>query len=337
MSEQSLTDIIQETLAEDPAEDNLTAAEPEDGGDDFEDSEVAVDDLINGLLNEDGEDEEDDEQEESGEEASDDQEKVQVKVDGEIVEVTFDELKAGYQRQADYTRKAQALAAEREEFEQSVGEFKETLGTLQQLDSAWDENPVQVLAHFSANTNNPTHTVALLIKELATAGLLEQEFMEAFGITPDVRQSWGRESEVSNLRSRAEKTERTANQKIQEVEYERQVTEAIAEYDRQIDRILDGEGVELTVKQRDAFRARLAGYAHDNEITNLEAAYKALKYEESQKKKQLAKQSVERAKQKKATSVVGRSSSGSAGAAPVEDNTDLNAVIRAAMREVSAD
>lgn len=335
MSEQSLTEIIQETMAEDPAADNLEASVAEEVEDDFEDSEVAVDDLIRGLEEDDEEGE--GEQEETGdeEEASDDQEKIEVKVDGEVVEVTFDELKAGYQRQADYTRKAQALAAEREQFEQSVSEFKDTLGTLQQLDSAWDENPVQVLTHFTANTDNPTHSVALLIKELATAGLLEREFMEVFGITPEVRDSWSRESEVSNLRSRAAKTEQSAQRQLEEAEYERQVNEAVAEYDRQIDRILESEGVDLTVKQRNAFRARLAGYAHSNEITNLEAAYKALKYEESQKKKQNAKKSVEIAKQKKATSVVGRSSGGSQGASAVEDNTDLNAVIRAAMREVS--
>lgn len=39
-----------------------------------------------------------------------------VKVDGEDVEVGLDELLGGYQRQADYTRKTQALAADRERF-----------------------------------------------------------------------------------------------------------------------------------------------------------------------------------------------------------------------------
>lgn len=42
-----------------------------------------------------------------------------VKVDGEEVEVTEDELLRGYSRNADYTRKTQALAAERAAFEQS--------------------------------------------------------------------------------------------------------------------------------------------------------------------------------------------------------------------------
>lgn len=334
MSEQSLTDIIKETLELDPEVDNQATEDDLEVEEGIEDSEAAVDELINGVPD----DEDDEESSEDDQEVSDeDQEKLQVKVDGEVLDVTVEELKAGYQRQADYTRKAQALAAEKEQLELAVQEFSETLGTLKQLDSAWDENPVKVLAHFTANTESPTQSVALLIKELAVAGMLETEFMEIFGITPDIRAAWGRDSEVTTLRQRAASSERAASQQVQEVEYQKQVQAAIAEYDKQIDEILAGEGVELTVKQRDAFRSRLAAYATENDLTNLKAAYKALKYEESQKKAAQAKKSVERAKQKKAASVVGRNSSGSKGAAPVEDNTDLNAVIRAAMREVSAE
>jgi hypothetical protein len=334
MSEQSLTDIIKDTLELDPEMDNQAT------GDDLEieesdaDLEAAVDELINGIPDEENGDESSDEDQEVSDE---DQEKLQVKVDGEVLEVTLNELKSGYQRQADYTRKAQALATEKEQLESAVQEFSETLGTLQQLDSAWDDNPVKVLAHFTANTQNPTQSVALLIKELAAAGMLEHEFMDIFGITPDVRSAWGRETEVESLRKRAASTDRVTSQKLQQAEYDKQVQAAIAVYDEQIDEILEGEGVELTVKQRDAFRSRLATYASENDLTNLKAAYKALKYEETQKKQAQAKKSVERAKQKKAASVVGRSSSGSKGAASVEDNTDLNAVIRAAMREVSPD
>jgi hypothetical protein len=334
MSEQSLSDIIKDTLELDPEMDNQVTDEDLELPESDADLEAAVDELINGVPDE----EEDDESSNEDQEVSDDDlEKVQVKVDGEILEVTVDELKSGYQRQADYTRKAQALASEKEQLELAVQEFSETLGTLQQLDSAWDENPVKVLAHFTANTQNPTQSVALLIKELASAGMLENEFMEIFGITPDVRAAWGRETEVENLRRRAASTERTTSQQLQQAEYEQQVQAAIAEYDRQVDDILETEGIELTVKQRNAFRSRLATYASENELTNLKAAYKALKYEESQKKAAQAKRSVERAKQKKAASVVGRSSGGSKGAAPVDDNTDLNAVIRAAMRDVGSE
>ena len=336
MSEQSLTDIIKDTLELNPIQDNQVTEDNLDVDMDLEDSEAAIDELINGVAEDKDDDQSSENDSEDSEVSDTDLEKLQVKVDGEILEVTIDELKSGYQRQADYTRKAQALAAEKDELETAVQEFSETLGTLQQLDSAWEESPVKVLAHFTANTHNPTQSVALLIKELASSGLLESEFMEVFGITPDVRTAWGRESEVENLRQRAASTDKLTSQKLQKAEYDKQVQSAIAEYDRQIDQILDAEGVDLTVKQRNAFRSRLASYAHDNELTNLNSAYKALKYEESQKKKAQAQKSVQRAKQKKTASVVGRNSSGSKGSAPVDDNTDLNAVIRAAMREVSS-
>ena len=332
MESQSLTEIIQSTLAADPeVQDN-----PEIEAEESVDTESLVDELINGV----GDDEDEavaEDDEESEEDGADDPdaERFRVKVDGETIEVTIDELKSGYQRQADYTRKAQQLAAEKVELESAVQEFSETLGSLQQLDTAWEENPVQVLAHFAANTENPTHAVALLIKELASANMLDKEFMEMFGITSNVRSDWAKESEVEGLRKRAASNESSQSEKLRQAEYEADVQKALSEYDRQIDDILDTENLELTVKQRTAFRTRLASYAHENELTNLKAAYKALKYEDSEKKQKLAKKSVELAKQKKAASVVGRSSSGASGSSAIEDNTDLSAVIRAAMNESS--
>ena len=48
--------------------------------------------------------------------------KYTIKVDGEELEVGIDELKSGYQRQADYTRKSQALAEQRKETEKIQSE-----------------------------------------------------------------------------------------------------------------------------------------------------------------------------------------------------------------------
>ena len=328
MSDVSLTDIIQESLAiEDPQEADTPEAQIED------DSEVSIDDLIADLDEESDAEESEDEDDEEADPKLD--EKFQVKVDGEVVEVTLKEALAGYQRQADYTRKAQALAAEKQELEEVVQEFSGTLDTLEQLNSTWEENPVRVLAHFTANTDNPTQSVALLIKELASAGMLDRDFMEMFGITPDIREQWAKESEVDGLRRKVNQTETVQAKKLQEAQYEAEVQKAIAEYDKQIDDILDAEGLDLTVKQRNAFRSRLAAYAHENELTNLKAAYKALKYEETQKKKALATRTAERAKQKKAASVVGRSGAGSTGAASIEDSSDLQSVIKAAMDQAS--
>jgi hypothetical protein len=327
-NESTLQDIIQESMeAEDPSVDTQGFDEELDSDD------VSVEDLLAGI----DDDDDDIEDDEGVDEDSDLAETFQVKVDGEVVDVTLKEALAGYQRQADYTRKAQALAAEREELQMVAAQFGDTLETVAALDAAWEENPVQVLHHFLGNTENPTHSLALLIKEAASAGMLERDFLQMFGITPDIQQAWAKEGEVETLRRKVSRTEQSEAQKRQEAEYEAEVQRALAEYERQIDDILQAEGLtNVTVSQRNAFRQRLAAYAHQNDLTNLTAAYKALKYEEGQKKRQVAAKTKERAAQKRNASAVGRSGAGAAGAAPVVDSTDLSAVIRQAMDEASA-
>lgn len=279
-------------------------------------------------------DEESDEVEESEDDAdTEDLDKTYtVKIDGEEVQVSLKEALAGYQRQADYTRKLQSLKEDQKQFEANVAEFSDTVESLQNLDRAWDENPIQVLAHFASNTENPTQAVALLIKELASEGLLERQFLEIFGVTPDVQKSWAQEAETTKLRKKAETAETTSKSRLDELEMEAAVQKAVAEYERQIDEILDEEGLDLTVKQRNEFRSQVAGYARDNDITNLKAAYKAMKFEESKAKRELAAKSAERAKAKKTAGVVSRSSSPAGGTA-VQDTSDLRSVIEAAMRE----
>ena len=58
--------------------------------------------------------------------------KYTIKVDGEELEVGIDELKSGYQRQADYTRKSQALAEQRKETEKIQSE-RQQLGQERQM------------------------------------------------------------------------------------------------------------------------------------------------------------------------------------------------------------
>lgn len=58
------------------------------------------------------------EQEQDSEPEQEEEPKYKVKVDGEEIEVTQDELLRGYMRQKDYTQKTQALAEQRRQFEQ---------------------------------------------------------------------------------------------------------------------------------------------------------------------------------------------------------------------------
>lgn len=298
-----------------------------------DDTEVEATDEVSEETEEEVEESDDAEEDDADDSADSDGEKYAVKVDGQVLEVTLDELKNGYQRQADYTREKQALKAQVEEFSQVREQFVEQISALEELDAAWSENPVTVLSHFASNTQNPTQAVAMLIQDLASANLLDSQFLQMFGITPDIQKEWAREKEITDLRNARNNGNSKQEQEYLAAQQELAIQQAIAEYDAQIDDIIEAEGLEFNIKQRNAFRQELAAYAAENELTNLKAAYKAFKYEESQKQKALAKKTVEKAKAKKATSVVSRSS-GSEGA-PVQDNSDLNSVIRAAMKEAT--
>lgn len=87
--------------------------------------------------------------------------KFTVKVAGEELEVDLDELKNGYSRQSDYTKKAQALAEERKQFTQDRDavvlerqQYAQLLGALQQqlaadqqqqpdFDAMYEQDPIE--------------------------------------------------------------------------------------------------------------------------------------------------------------------------------------------------
>lgn len=71
-----------------------------------------------------------------------------VKVDGEEIEVTLDELQKGYSRTQDYTRKTQALAEQRKEAEAELSQvrqerayYAQMLGALEQQLAQADQQP----------------------------------------------------------------------------------------------------------------------------------------------------------------------------------------------------
>jgi hypothetical protein len=315
----------QEVVADEEAL-NDSDYETEAANDDEDETEVEASD----------EDADEDSEEAEDETSADDGETHAVKVNGEVLEVTLEELKAGYQRQADYTREKQALKKEVEEFEEVRETLSEAYAGVQALEDAWEDNPVTVLAQFASNTENPTHAVALLIKELASANLLDRDFLDMFGVTPDVQRQWSQESRNSSAQQQERATGNRREQELAQAQEELEIQRAVAEYDRQIDEILDENNLDFTVKQRAAFRQELAKYAAENELTNLKAAYKAFKYEEAQTKKAAAAKTASKAKDKKAASVVTRSGSGAEGAQPVQDNSDLTSVIMAAMKDTQA-
>lgn len=335
-----MSDELKEIIANAAAEMNPEALDNQEGADNTEeldddnlfdevDSEVEDNELATEL---DEDDESEDTDEDETEDSTDsDGEKYSVKVDGEKFEVTLEELKAGYQRQADYTRDKQALKAQVEEIEEIREEYSEQFEALTELDSAWNENPVGVISHFVQSTENPTQAIALLIRNLAADNVLDRQFLDMFGITPEIQNEWRKQNEIDNIQVQNTKASSTKEKALEEAQMELDIQRAIADYDSQIDEIIEAEDLEFNTKQRAAFRQELAAYAADNELTNLKAAYKAFKYEESKSKQNLAKRTIEKAKAKKATNVVSRSGAGEG--SPMTDGSDLNALIRQAMKE----
>jgi len=149
-----------------PEEDNqseVEALDPETG-----EAEAEYDEEVEASNEEEAEEEYDEEaeldEEDSEEEATQelpDDVTVKVKVDGEELEVTLAELRNGYSRTSDYTRKAQALAEERKAFQseaetirQERAQYAELLPLLQQQliqqasaepdwDTLYNEDPIE--------------------------------------------------------------------------------------------------------------------------------------------------------------------------------------------------
>ena len=103
-SEETDTPVDEEVVEETEEAEEVEEEAPEEEGQAEEETEEEV------------------EEEEETEIVAEEDLKYTIKVDGEESEVGIDELKNGYQRQADYTRKSQALAEQRKETEQIQSE-----------------------------------------------------------------------------------------------------------------------------------------------------------------------------------------------------------------------
>lgn len=121
--------VVEEELVE---EEVLLEAEADDDYEEDDDELEAADETL---------------EEEQVEEEEQEEPRYAIKVDGNAVEVTLDELKSGYSRQQDYTKKTQAIAQERKTIQQqrqnlvkSENLYKQLLPKLEaQLKSLADE------------------------------------------------------------------------------------------------------------------------------------------------------------------------------------------------------
>ena len=104
-----------------------------------ESTEETQDEPLEEVSEEEEESEEESEEEEDSEEESDADEEEEepgthtIKVDGEDIEVTLDELKSGYSRQSDYTRKTQEIAEYRKQADAAINQAQQEVYQTQQF------------------------------------------------------------------------------------------------------------------------------------------------------------------------------------------------------------
>ena len=116
-SDEQPTDEETEATADEEVVEDAETEEVEGEEDEVETEEDSEEEVTEEEVEEDEEGEEDEEEETEEEEVEPEDTSYTVKVNGEEYEVNLDELKAGYQRQSDYTRKSQELAEQRKQNE----------------------------------------------------------------------------------------------------------------------------------------------------------------------------------------------------------------------------
>jgi len=133
---------LEEPEEEKPKEEEAAPAEEEESTEETQDES---------LEEESEEESEEDESEESDEEEGEESDLYAVKVDGEEVEVTFDELLKGYSRQSDYTKKTQELSQGRKEIEEAKSTYDSALAQMHQERQHYVTQLNQILQNSSNN------------------------------------------------------------------------------------------------------------------------------------------------------------------------------------------
>jgi len=133
---------LMEPEEEKPQEEEAQPAEEEESTEETHDES---------LEEESEEESEEEEAEESDEEGEEEPDLYAVKVDGEEVEVTFDELLKGYSRQSDYTKKTQELSQGRKEIEEAKSTYDSALTQMQHERQHYVTQLNQILQNSSNN------------------------------------------------------------------------------------------------------------------------------------------------------------------------------------------
>jgi hypothetical protein len=236
-----------------------------------------------------------------------------VDINGTPTALTGDELRAGYLRHDDYTKKRQTESAALTEAQEQVAtarsEAEAASGATAELEQAskWFEehnaNPSGWIAEIAEAQGDPASATAHLssaIMQLHEAGLLTPEFSEAFSLG-DPSSVTAQVASGTALDQRLSKIEGTLSEKQaseqSETDQQAEIQRIIAEYKAQWASIVEQDELVFTSTEAELkARSELINYAKDSEIHDLEKAWLKMSRDQAKKTASEASDKVKAAK-----------------------------------------
>jgi hypothetical protein len=209
-----------------------------------ESTEETQDESLEEESEEESEEDEEEESEESDEEEGEEPDLYAVKVDGEEIEVTFDELLKGYSRQSDYTKKTQELSEGRKEIEEAKSTYNSALTQMQQEREHYVNQLNQILQNSSNNLKE--------YDKINWDTLKEEDPIEYVKLREDYRDGKEKMQALNQQRQMAMQQQQAEAQKVQQeaVQVERsRMVEALPEWgdpDKQKELATDVKSYALT-------------------------------------------------------------------------------------------
>jgi hypothetical protein len=167
--------------------------------------------------------------------------------------------------QSDYTKKTQALAEQRKQFDTEREQIVTAYNQMRDYYEDRVKDPTNWVTEIASQAEKPTAVVAGAIYDLAQQGLLDKEFVELFGIDSGLIANTAKESKTdSELRALREKMER---RELEEQERER-MQQTVARYQSEWSQIKQDHNLSFdTPDAETAAKRELLTFATERKLT----------------------------------------------------------------------
>jgi hypothetical protein len=190
-------------------------------------------------------------------------------------------------RQADYTRKTQALAEQTKELEAKAQQYTELESYVTSLRDAWQSEPADVVANFIISANDPTTVLAKALVSVAKQGKLDPRFLQQFGINEEVQKKWVEEAsantELNDVKKRLSQVEAERQEQAKTQSELAEQEQLVGQIEEQWDNVKAKYGLKLGPKEELEAKIQLLEYASNKGLFDLDVAYAALQFENSKK------------------------------------------------------